>query len=475
MSRLQDPDSSTRCFLSPLRNIPGPLTARLTNRRAEVISATGNAIKCGERDSIKYGDIYIYKPNAVSISNPSDWKMVLGSLKFLKSDYYSGIDLFDIQNTLSGRDPKFVSVRKRQLGPYFAYGYLVKMEPTILRCGIKSLKNAWDAQLARSPTGEIEINYSRDYILATMDTIGGLVYGQDFNCVKNRDNTLAQQLLCSIKFQAARSMIPITRYYPFSKLLAPLERPFRKYERFCRAAIAKRRAYLAEGGDKPADLLQGSKVRMDETQIVSESMVMMAAGADTTSNTLLWTTHLFMLYPAVYVRVCNEVREKFAPDHLITYHEAKAHLPYLEACIFETMRLCPIAGGQAPRGHFLPAGTEVYLNFRGVHTNRKTWADPFRFVPERFLDNDESKRNFYAFGGGARTCPGRNLSWVELFTIMANMLKDYELRMPDDLTYLGPEIVDEHGCPKKMDSKSFFVNTPIYPDRDCRMVLSKRV
>ncbi|KAJ1954329.1 hypothetical protein GGI12_005812, partial [Dipsacomyces acuminosporus] len=50
-----------------------------------------------------------------------------------------------------------------------------------------------------------------------------------------------------------------------------------------------------------------------------------------------------MLYPECYRRAVEEVRSAFSRDHLITFSEAKAQLPYIEACIHESLRLAGVA------------------------------------------------------------------------------------------------------------------------------------
>ncbi|KAJ1933381.1 hypothetical protein FBU59_006046, partial [Linderina macrospora] len=216
--------------------------------------------------------------------------------------------------------------------------------------------------------------------------------------------------------------------------------------------------------------------------ILAETIVTLLAGSETSSNTLLWTIHLLLLNPVSMKRVVDEVRTKFAKDHVITYSEGRTGLPFLEACLYESMRLKPVSGGQWPRlvpkggvtvcGHFLPEGTEVCLNFSGIHHHADYWSDPYAFNPERFMDNDEAKRKLLTFGTGVRICPGRNLAWLEMVPILANLLKDFDIGLPDNVPF-GPEILDEDGYPKVMDSKHFIVPAPTNSDRDGRIIISR--
>lgn len=94
------------------------------------------------------------------------------------------------------------------------------------------------------------------------------------------------------------------------------------------------------------------------------------------------------------------------------------HLHYTEMVIKESLRLfppLPIFGreldGEVPLGSVLiPTGTNVLLSIYSIHRNPKVWEDPLKFIPERFLPEECSKRHKYAylpFSAGPRNCIGR--------------------------------------------------------------------
>ncbi|ORX73029.1 cytochrome P450 [Linderina pennispora] len=343
-------------------------------------------------------------------------------------------------------------MRKRQLGPYFNAAYVTRMEPKILQFGILGLKSKWDSELAQNSSGSIETDYSHDFMLATLDTISALAFGTEPRGLKENDPTVAHWVDATVKVHGSS--------------LATATSP-----------LPARRRLLTEGGKKPVDLLQAfldaqdpeSKISMDETQLQAETIVMMLAGTDTSSNTLQWATHLLMLYPEIRAKAVDEVRSNFATDHVITYAEVKKSLPFVEACIYEALRLCPVLGGTVPRvsppggitlqGHFIPAGTEINVNYVGASIHKNTWDEPLKYDPT---------------SPGVRICPGRHLAWAEVSTILANMLKDYDMSLPDDYTHLGPDVLDGNGYPKLMESVHIVVTTPVNPQRDCRLVLTKR-
>ncbi|KAJ1922815.1 hypothetical protein EC988_010448, partial [Linderina pennispora] len=112
-----------------------------------MVNLSGKLVKRALQNYDAYGEIYVKEPNGVVISNPSDVRRVLGSHSFPKAHHFMAMDIFDEQNSLSGRDIPFVKMRKGQTGHFLNSAYLGRMEETILEHGIVALKEKWDSQL----------------------------------------------------------------------------------------------------------------------------------------------------------------------------------------------------------------------------------------------------------------------------------------------------------------------------------------
>ncbi|KAI8322149.1 cytochrome P450 [Martensiomyces pterosporus] len=486
-------------FFSPLRHIPGPILSRLTDLRCELYCATGYMGANARADYERYGDIYVYQPNSIAISNPADVRAVLGSNAVTKAHYYRILDFTGIENTLSARSPELANMRRRQLGPYFNHAYLARMEPVVIKRGILSIKQKWDTLIQASKDGWAEVNYSNDFLFATFGTISTLVFGEQMKELKSNDQSTLDWISSTLMYLGIRSMFSLLPRFPFALLLQPWERQYEQLSSYTNISIAKRRELLSSiGGDgrnaetsKPVDLLQAfldaedpeSKIRMDPVHIHAESLLMLQAGSETTANTLMWTIHLLTLYPEHYKHAAKEVRSAFGKDHLITYSEARSQLPFVEACIYESLRLAPATGGLLPRvapkggimlsGHFIPEDTVVFVNVAGANLNKGYWEEPHLYNPHRFLDNEEARRNVLTFSSGMRICPGRHLAWMEMLTIVANLLKDYNFELPADCTHLGPGVLDKKGYPRLLDSKFFIITKPTSAARDCRLLISR--
>jgi cytochrome P450 len=127
---------------------------------------------------------------------------------------------------------------------------------------------------------------------------------------------------------------------------------------------------------------------------------------------------------------------------VVTEAQARS-LPYLQAVIFEALRLYPPASGlkhkQVPEagvvehGYCLPAGTQVAQNIAGITRNPELFApDPKVFRPERWVDaraDEEDAQQYRAmreavdlvFGYGKYQCMGKGTALMELNKVIVEV------------------------------------------------------
>jgi cytochrome P450 len=77
------------------------------------------------------------------------------------------------------------------------------------------------------------------------------------------------------------------------------------------------------------------------------------------------------------------------------------------------------------KGHFIPKGSVVMLNWWAIHYDEERYPDPGNFIPERYLDHDlpaadymniadPYKRDHFTYGAGRRSCPGVHLAEISM-------------------------------------------------------------
>lgn len=184
------------------------------------------------------------------------------------------------------------------------------------------------------------------------------------------------------------------------------------------------------------------------------------AGADSTAAGLTSVLYFAIKKPHIGRRLREELIAAglaskvggTVANHPVSYNQARS-LPYLEAVVREAVRIVPgvsmpleryvpEGGYTLPDGSVLPAGTTVGINPYVTSRNTDTYgedADDFR--PERWLqDDNETTEQFQqrlaamnaadlGFGGGTRSCLGKNMALIQLYKMAATIIARYDLQL----------------------------------------------
>jgi len=163
----------------------------------------------------------------------------------------------------------------------------------------------------------------------------------------------------------------------------------------------------------------------------ANAIIMVFAGEDTTANTIAWLLYLLSRNPQAAARLAEEA------DAL----SGAGQMPYLDACVQESMRLKPVApilGAEAVQdvaldGVQVPAGTVAFMLLRHSFAREVPLPDGAEFRPERWLDPamkeklEDPARKMVPFGGGPRFCPGRYLAMSEIRTLMSMVARSFAI------------------------------------------------
>lgn len=80
----------------------------------------------------------------------------------------------------------------------------------------------------------------------------------------------------------------------------------------------------------------------------------------------------------------------------------------------------------------IPAGTPVSMTSVLIHDNPDIFPDPFRFNPDRWLEDharQRLQRYLVSFGKGTRMCAGMNLAMAEIYLTLASVFRQFELEL----------------------------------------------
>lgn len=289
----------------------------------------------------------------------------------------------------------------------------------------------------------------------TLDTLSKVSYGKSFGCIQaNRDvHDFVESSKAGMKFMSLCAEVPILRAILTSKFVLALIGPkttdtkgIGPLMRLSKEAVSKR--FNSDVKDQ-ADML-GSFVRsgLTQPQVEQEALLQIIAGSDSTAISIRCTMLFLTTTPHAYRRLQEEIDQGIAEGRIsspITNAEAKA-LPYLQAVIHETRRYHPINIGTFPKvvppngdtlaGQFVPGGTKIAVNQRGLLRNKELFgADPDVFRPERWLGVSPAQRDRMtsvvdlSFGHGRYICSGKPLAVMELNKVYVELLREFDFQL----------------------------------------------
>ncbi|KAJ2716832.1 hypothetical protein H4R19_000395 [Coemansia spiralis] len=477
-------------YFSPLRKVPGPFLARISWIPMRLTEIFGTEPEVMRWHYEKYGPVFVLEPTRIAVCDPGDCVRVLGTHAFRKDYYYDRVKFLE-PNIFLTSDPELNHHRRQRIGPALNLRNLLQMESTIHAAGPGQLLAKWDQAIAAAgPDGQVRVCYFDDFLLMAFDVMTLLSFGQARRSLTTGDRKIVNWVRQCVQVMFLEMVMPVIRHRPLKWVFGRLYGDVDHFFAFAMDAIGARKQSLRDGGDKPNDILQSfidaedpeAKIHMTPSEVRTETILQLMAGADTSALTLCWTVHLLLLHPQCLQRAVDEVRGAFAAGHTVTYEEAKEKLPYLEACFYESLRVRPVTsnlprrvqpGGAFFQGHFIPDSYSCTVCLAAANMNTGAWEQPHVFDPDRFLDNPENKRKLLTFSTGVRICPGRHLAWWEITTGLANVLNAYDIALPDDARF-RPDRLDSKGQPAIMPGYHGVTSFPRYPTRDCIAIISKR-
>lgn len=201
-------------------------------------------------------------------------------------------------------------------------------------------------------------------------------------------------------------------------------------------------------GEKLDDFFQalmedknGTPNNLEWGEILAEVNIMMNAGSVTTAIAIANVTYQLLKHPQVMKKLREELDSVLEPDEVVASYDKVKHLPYLRACLDESLRLWPPTPHGLPRqtppegltimGEYIPGDTTVSISALVAHRDETAFPEADKFIPERWLGEKgkELQPYFVTFSAGARGCIGRNISYLEQTVLVASVIHRYEFAL----------------------------------------------
>jgi cytochrome P450 len=260
--------------------------------------------------------------------------------------------------------------------------------------------------------------------------------------LKDEDIDLVSHTICTVQEFIVRQTLQ-----PYLNPWFAVSGELRKHEDMRTQADAVLLEYIKKRRHEPPghDLLQtlmdarySDGEGMSDELVLSESMQLLVAGHETSSNALSWLMYLLSTRPDCLERVRREFHSVLGDAPL-----GFADVPKFEfttQVIQEGLRLYPpfwmidrMAVADDRVGDVaIPAGSTVIVFVYGAHHAPRYWQDPESFNPERFSKEEVKQRTpftFLPFGGGPRVCIGQHYAMLQVLMILSDLIRRYDFEL----------------------------------------------
>ncbi|KAK2880177.1 hypothetical protein FQN49_000496 [Arthroderma sp. PD_2] len=298
-----------------------------------------------------------------------------------------------------------------------------------------------------------KIHVTDDFTRLTLDSIALCAMGTRFNSFYHEEmHPFVNAMVGFLAESGARASRPAVVQYFMHTAQQKYDADIALLKKVARELVAERKANPNDKKDLLNAMLKGKDARTGEQMtgesIMNNMITFLIAGHETTSGLLSFLFYYLLKHPSAYQMAQRQVDEVVGRGPITVDHMSK--LPYIEACMRETLRLTPsaiaiqvqprpdigedpvcLAGGK----YEIKKGQGIICVIPQIQRDPSVYGDDANlFKPERMLDEAFAKlpkNSWKPFGNGVRGCIGRPFAWQETILTAAMLLQNFNLRFDD--------------------------------------------
>ncbi|OQD63156.1 hypothetical protein PENPOL_c010G08693 [Penicillium polonicum] len=406
-----------RCIFHPLRNIPGPLGCRISSSWFTTHLVKQDAFRQLEKLHSRYGPFLRIGSNDISVAHPKAVQAIYGpGSKCRKAAWYDLVyPMVSLQTT---RDKSLHDQRRRLWSGAFGDRNMRDYEKRMVRYRALLVK-------AIDETKNQPFDVTKWFNLYTFDVMGDLAFGASFGMLETSKEHEAIRLLNS-------GLMPLAYMFPAW------------FFRYCTSQMEERIKIKSSNPDIMSCLLKPlnnqTPTGIDYMLLQGDSKLIVVAGSDTTSTTLIYIFRFLVEHPQ-HVDVLRTEFKNLARTELGDYQPPDlAELKHLNGVINEALRLCPPVPSALPRvtpregltidGTFIPGNTTLYCPQYVLGRSPECYSKPEEFIPERWYSRPDLIQDasaFAPFSAGPYGCIARPLALLNIRATVARILVDYDV------------------------------------------------
>ncbi|PWN39822.1 cytochrome P450 [Ceraceosorus guamensis] len=205
------------------------------------------------------------------------------------------------------------------------------------------------------------------------------------------------------------------------------------------------------------------EAQLTDLDIGYAACALLEAGSDTTASTIASACLAMILHPNVLAKAHAELDRVVGSDRLPAL-EDEEHLPYVRACIKETLRWRPptvmgvphaVVQDDVYNGFHIPKDAMIIDNIYAMSHDPKRFANPEVYDPERFHlshpgtaaeyagKRNVKERDHFAYGHGRRICAGIHMAEKSLYMAITRILWAFDIARADGADEIRADPHDE--------------------------------
>ncbi|EFX00659.1 cytochrome p450 monooxygenase [Grosmannia clavigera kw1407] len=424
-----------RVFFHRLNHFPGPFPARISNLWiSSKIMPRMELHKDVQILHQKYGDIVRLGPTELSINNSKAIEILHAKHSTCTKGPFYGLQQ-PMESLLMVRNKKDHARRRKVWDRGFNAKALHDYEPRVARYTDQLLEQI-DAHVGQT------FNLADWFNFYSFDVMGDLSFGKSFNMLQHGVRHYFMKSLHS-DMDNLGLFSHLLWLFPIFKATPILNTEHHRFWAFVRTQVHERMENKPDHPDVLSWLIDEYEslekpTRQDLLNLYGDAYLIIVAGSDTTAVALTSMFFELACHPGIVEKLREEVdgyyRQHDKPDPL-----SLGKLPYLQACVDESLRLHPAvpSGLQRitpPEGVqiddiFIPGNTIVQVPTYTAFRDERNFASPNDFIPERWTTQPELVRDMSAwvpFSTGRTSCVGKQLGLMEIRYVASQIVRKYD-------------------------------------------------
>lgn len=307
------------------------------------------------------------------------------------------------------------------------------------------------AAIEDSVKNNTSLNVTKWIHLYSFDIMGDLAFGSSFDMLQSGTfhyffNLTHKTLELIAIFSRLVWLFPVVKAVPF------LSNDYKSFRKWVGSHVQRRIAVPPPVRDIFSWILNDYQRKQnpswqDTENLYGDASLIVIAGSDTVAGTLICLLYHLASSPDVCKKLRDELHScakeradtELRPDEL-------AKLPYLQACIDETLRLWPavvdglqretppegLTIGTEKKSTWIPGNVIIKTPSYTLCRDPRAFSRPDEFIPERWTTEPELilDASVYApFSLGRFSCVGKRLAMVMMRRFISSIILRYELEV----------------------------------------------